>query len=84
VACESIGVDRKKSFRVDFGFATGGFFPFKRAISRNRRPVNRREKRGSKKPACPLIVFSDREIQRNLRFDLALPRVSVGASRPMS
>ena len=34
------------------------FFPFKRAISRNRRPVKRREKRGSKKPRYP-IVFSD-------------------------
>ena len=32
--------------------------------------MNRREKRGSKKPGRP-IVFSDREIQRNLRFDLA-------------
>jgi len=32
--------------------------------------VNRREKRGSKKLGRP-IVFSDREIQRNLRFDLA-------------
>jgi hypothetical protein len=68
---ESIRVARNPSFWVDFiRFASVGFFPFKRAIPRNRRPVNRREKRGSKKLGRP-IVFSDREIQRNLRFDLA-------------
>jgi hypothetical protein len=71
VRAESIRVARNPSFWVDFiRFASVGFFPFKRAIPRNRRPVNRREKRGSKKPGRP-IVFSDREIQRNLRFDLA-------------
>ena len=37
------------------------FFPFKRAISRDRRPVKRREKRGFKKPRFP-IVFGSRNL----------------------